>query len=127
MSIRLRLTAWYSGILAAVLIFWGVVIYAFVYFNSYQEVEQQLKVKSARITDQIGVNPLSQSLDLDPFTESQLQEAQIYIQLWDYQSRSGIISGNMKKLEIQFPVLKSMKFLKSVAYPKSMWMEHHFW
>ncbi|KQY83910.1 histidine kinase [Paenibacillus sp. Root52] len=106
MSIRLRLTAWYSGILAAVLIFWAVVIYAFVYFNSYQEVEQQLKVKSERITEQIGVNPLSQSLDLDPFTESQLQEAQIYIQLVDYQSRSIKISGNMEKAGIDFPVVE---------------------
>lgn len=118
MSIRLRLTAWYSGILAAVLIFWGVVIYAFVYLNTYQEVEQQLKVKSTRITEQIGVNPLSQSLDLDLFTESQLQEAQIYIQLWDYQSRSGIISGNMKKLQIQFPVLKPNEILEKRGISK---------
>lgn len=118
MSIRLKLTAWYSGILAAVLIFWGVVIYAFVYFNSYQEVEQQLKVKSARITEQIGVNPLSQSLDLDPFTESQLQEAQIYIQLWDYQSRSGKISGNMEKLGIQFRVLSTSEILKERGISK---------
>ena len=100
--------------------FWGVVIYAFVYFNTYQEVEQQLKSKSARITDQIGVNPLSQTLDLDPFTESQLQEAQIYIQLWDYQSQSGKISGNMEKVRIQFPVLKTNEILENAGYPRYM-------
>ncbi|WP_145329018.1 cell wall metabolism sensor histidine kinase WalK [Paenibacillus xylanexedens] len=118
MSIRLRLTAWYSGILAAVLIFWGVVIYAFVYFNTYNEVEQQLREKSLKITQQIGVNPLSQTLDLELFAESQLQEAQIYIQLVDYQSGSYMRSDNLVKSRISFPIAKIHNIREEIGITK---------
>ena len=73
MSIRLKLTAWYSGILAAVLIFWGVVIYAFVYFNSYQEVEHQLAQKSNKILSQINLNF---------FYQTMRQETTIVLTIW---------------------------------------------
>jgi methyl-accepting chemotaxis protein len=101
-----------------VLIFWGVVIYAFVYFNTYNEVEQQLREKSLRITQQIGVNPLSQTLDLEPFAESQLQEAQIYIQLVDYQSGSYKRSDNLVKSGISFPIAKIHNIREEIGITK---------
>lgn len=42
MSIRLRLTVWYSGILAVTLMLFSVAIYAFVYFNTYQDLRDRL-------------------------------------------------------------------------------------
>ncbi|MEK3827909.1 ATP-binding protein [Paenibacillus sp. FSL K6-1558] len=119
MSIRLRLTAWYSGILAAVLIFWGVVIYAFVYFNSYQEVEHQLAEKSNKILSQINLNFLNQlNLNLDPFTEIELQGSQIYIQLSDYETGNSNRSNNMEKVGLQFPVMSSERLLREPGLTK---------
>lgn len=42
MSIRLRLTAWYTGILAVTLILFSASIYGLVYYNTYQEVKNRV-------------------------------------------------------------------------------------
>lgn len=46
MSIRLRLTLWYVGLLALLLIVFGVALYATVAFTSYQEVDRQLQQRA---------------------------------------------------------------------------------
>ncbi len=46
MSIRLRLTLWYVGLLALLLIVFGVALYATVAITSYQEVDRQLQQRA---------------------------------------------------------------------------------
>ena len=43
MSIRLRLTAWYSGILAIMLLAFSAAIYGFVYFNTYGDLKDRVQ------------------------------------------------------------------------------------
>ncbi len=49
MSIRTRLTLWYVGLLALLLIVFGVALYATVYITSYQEVDRALQQRAEDI------------------------------------------------------------------------------
>ncbi len=49
MSIRTRLTLWYVGLLALLLIVFGVALYTTVYFTSYQEVDRSLQQRASDI------------------------------------------------------------------------------
>jgi signal transduction histidine kinase len=49
MSIRIRLTLWYVGLLALLLIVFGVALYTTVYITSYQEVDRSLLQRGADI------------------------------------------------------------------------------
>src|SRR6478672_2366526 len=46
MSIRTRLTLWYVGLLALLLIVFGAALYATVYITSYQEVDRSLEQRA---------------------------------------------------------------------------------
>ncbi len=46
MSIRIRLTLWYVGLLALLLFVFGIALYATVYLASYQEVDRQLQQRA---------------------------------------------------------------------------------
>lgn len=43
MSIRLRLTLWYSGLLAVTLLVFGVAVYMFINWNTYNDLREQVK------------------------------------------------------------------------------------
>lgn len=49
MSIRTRLTLWYVGLLAVLLIVFGVALYATVFYTSYQEVDRSLQRRASDI------------------------------------------------------------------------------
>ncbi|WP_151735353.1 sensor histidine kinase ['Paenibacillus yunnanensis' Narsing Rao et al. 2020] len=49
MSIKLRLTAWYSGILAVMLLGLSAAIYGFVYFNTYGDLKDRLKAQAQQV------------------------------------------------------------------------------
>lgn len=53
MSIRWRLTAWYSSILAIVLVIFGLAIYGLVYYYTYNEVKSQLMTQAPQINKQL--------------------------------------------------------------------------
>lgn len=61
MSIRLRLTLWYSGLLAGTLIAVGIVVYLFVNWNTYAEAKAQLKEQNSTIFIQPTVNFLDEN------------------------------------------------------------------
>ena len=46
MSIRLKLTLWYSIVLAATLVAFGFAIYLFVNFNTYREMKDRIRKPS---------------------------------------------------------------------------------
>ncbi|MFD2876340.1 hypothetical protein ACFTAO_10885 [Paenibacillus rhizoplanae] len=55
MSIRLRLTAWYSGILAVMLLVLSAVIYGFVYINTYGDLKDRLQNLSQQVELKAGL------------------------------------------------------------------------
>ncbi|WP_158593889.1 hypothetical protein [Cohnella faecalis] len=55
MSIRLRLTLWYSGLLAAVLIGFGLLIYSVVYNSTMSDIRGELAKLSANMRVQAKI------------------------------------------------------------------------
>jgi two-component system OmpR family sensor kinase len=49
MSIKLRLTAWYSGILAVMLLGLSAAIYGVVYFNTYGDLKDRVQKQVAQL------------------------------------------------------------------------------
>lgn len=62
MSIRTRLTLWYVGLLAVLLIVFAIALYATVYFTSYQEVDRSLRQRARDIQSSFAA--LSQNNDI---------------------------------------------------------------
>lgn len=106
MSIRLRLTLWYSGLLAVALAVFGIAIYMVIYRNTMVDIQRQL-VKVANNTD---VYPTRFDLRIGRVS-GEIDPNTIYIQLVSYtQSREGDIrqiSTNMfpneNRGELNFP------------------------
>ncbi|MHA7965635.1 sensor histidine kinase [Paenibacillus sp. CAU 1782] len=100
MSIRLRLTLWYSGLLAITLLVFGVSLYWFVNWNTYNELRTQIKKQAdeIRVTATIFTN-----LDLELDRRTQIAEKDTYIQLINY--HEGIIkqSSNLRQQSILIP------------------------
>ncbi|MFC5652374.1 sensor histidine kinase [Paenibacillus solisilvae] len=79
MSIRLKLTFWYSIVLAATLVAFGVAIYFFVNINTYSEMKERIRTQALQI--RIGA-----TLDFSDFgvVPSTIQDEELYIQLVKY-------------------------------------------
>lgn len=105
MSIRLRLTAWYTGILAITLIMFGASIYGIVRYNIFLEVKKKVEEHGAQIEKSQNVS-LSQGLDLqmDRNQILRLEDARIFWQLNNYVKNSMRISEGMLNREMVFPV-----------------------
>ncbi|WP_438347256.1 sensor histidine kinase [Paenibacillus sp. FA6] len=119
MSIRLRLTAWYSAILAVTLIIFGSAIYGVIYFNTYNEVEkrisQQLKKIEPSIIVDIGTGAFDFTFKRGP---SNIQESQIFAQIHDYYKGVNIPDQNLKGLGIEIPIpsVDPEKIIKSISH-----------
>ncbi len=102
MSIRLRLTVWYSGILAVTLMLFSVAIYAFVYFNTYQELRTRLLDQVYRIQVSAGVPDSEGHVDLLPSVKDyyRLMESGFRIKIGNYTDASREHSYNGSFLEV---------------------------
>ncbi len=61
MSIRLRLTLWYSGLLAVTLLVFGITIYLFINWNTYTDLKEQLRDQDRNIVVTGGTTFLDQA------------------------------------------------------------------
>lgn len=109
MSIRWRLTAWYSSILAIVLVMFGLAIYGLVYYYTYNEVKSQLMNQTPRINKQLLLTVKGglfevPNLDLGLVQGRGIDESQLYVQIYNYTSGVTKTTQNMKNLDITFPV-----------------------
>ncbi|MGG1637371.1 sensor histidine kinase [Paenibacillus sp. NRS-1760] len=84
MSIRLRLTLWYSGLLAVTLIVFGIFIYIFVNWNTYAEIKEQMLVQNSKINVIGATNFLDETLDLIVGPQFRIDKKDMYIQLVNY-------------------------------------------
>ncbi|MFP4978018.1 sensor histidine kinase [Paenibacillus sp. CN-4] len=99
MSIKLRLTAWYSGILAVMLLALSAAIYGFYYYNTYGDLKDRLREQS----NEIEVTP---SLNLDGTLDMQLgvRTQNLFAQLYIYDLDHMVLNNNMKYNQLEFEV-----------------------
>ncbi|RRJ64487.1 sensor histidine kinase [Paenibacillus oralis] len=105
MSIRLRLTAWYTGILAVTLILFSASIYGLVYYNTYQEVKKRVIEQADQILSTQNIT-LTQGWDmqLDPDQIIRLEDARIFWQLNNYVIGTYRLSPGLAERKIKFPI-----------------------
>ncbi|GJM77031.1 hypothetical protein HMSSN036_92470 [Paenibacillus macerans] len=105
MSIRLRLTAWYTGILAVTLILFSASIYGLVYYNTYQEVKNRVIEQADQIlkTQNITVTQ-GWDMQLDPDQIIRLEDARIFWQLNNYVIGTYRTSPGLRERKISFPI-----------------------
>ncbi|RXZ84205.1 sensor histidine kinase [Paenibacillaceae bacterium] len=103
MSIRLRLTLWYSGLLAVTLLAFGITLYLVVSYNTYNGVKSQIyrQVESLQITP---VKDLFERLELIVRPNS-IQSQELYIQVINYTTKPHIVSKttNLSGVQLAFP------------------------
>lgn len=101
MSIRLKLTLWYSGLFAAAFIIFGITVYNVVYHNSQAELKYRLKQVAAEFQLTAGFG----EINLDS-ASSGFNAQIIVLQLVDYRSGEGYVaakSKNMRGTELTLP------------------------
>ncbi|WP_424766336.1 sensor histidine kinase [Paenibacillus sp. sgz302251] len=103
MSIRLRLTLWYSGLLAVTMIVFGIAIYFFVNWNTYAEIKDQLKGHSDRL-GVVAYNFMGQRLDLGVVG---IELKDMYVQIVNYKEKVVSQSDNLRALELFIPYADS--------------------
>jgi len=102
MSIRLRLTLWYSGLLAVTLLVFGVSIYVFLNWNTYSDLKEQLKKQDQKLVVRGGTTFWDQ-YDLNLGRESQIEEKDMYIQIVNYIEGAISQSNNLNQFGIVLP------------------------
>jgi Signal transduction histidine kinase len=106
MSIRLRLTLWYSGLLAFTMLVLGVGIYLFVYYNTYDNTREQLRSQFKQLNVHVSYN-LFRDLRLN--LSGRLGYEGTYVQLVNYANgeiRSSAQSVDGMEIHFPFPELK---------------------
>ncbi|MHA0856656.1 sensor histidine kinase [Paenibacillus sp. CMAA1364] len=104
MSIRFRLTAWYSAILAVTFIIFGSAIYGVIYFNTYNEVEKRIYQQLKKIDPSIVVDIKTGEFNFTFKTPSNFQEAQIFAQIYDYSRGMNLPDHNLKSFGMEIPI-----------------------
>ncbi len=95
MSIRLRLTLWYSGLLAVALVAFGVAIYMVVYQNTISDIKKQLRIVSGNTEVYASRFDLVQARVSGNFDANN-----IYIQLVSYaQEHKGVIKQQTTNMD----------------------------
>lgn len=104
MSIRLRLTLWYSGLLAATMIVLGITIYFFVNWNTYSDLKAELKkqVDSLEVTGIMDMN--DQTLDFNVGSRLPFEKYK-FVQVVIYQSGAIVQSPNLRDLSAERTII----------------------
>lgn len=101
MSLRLRLTLWYSGLLTGALLIFGVVVYLFINWNTYSELRDA--VRSQNIQMGITGTYVFNTLDLNVDRQSRIEGKNTYIQLINYREGKIRQSSNLTEQDFLIP------------------------
>ncbi|MFD1773254.1 sensor histidine kinase [Paenibacillus rhizophilus] len=112
MSIKLRLTAWYSGILAVMLLAFSAAIYGFFYINTYGDLKDRLR-------DQ------AKGESLDVVFDNRLDAQNLYGQMYFYDSGKLIQSLNLTNIDLRFDIPPRQN-LKSDGFKDAYYKGYHF-
>ncbi|WP_025690650.1 sensor histidine kinase [Paenibacillus zanthoxyli] len=112
MSIKLRLTAWYSGILAVMLLAFSASIFGFFYINTYGDLQDRLR-------DQ------AKGESLDVVFDKRLDAQNLYGQMYFYDSGDFIQSLSLKNIDLRFDI-PARQNLKVEEFKDAYYRGYHF-
>lgn len=115
LSLRLRLTLWYSAMLAGALLIFGGVVYFSISWNTYNELKEEVRSQS----DKLGIvgTTFFNTLDLNLDRQSRIEGKDMYVQLVNYSN--GLIrrSTNLIEQDLYIP------YPAAAAYPQRGFVE----
>ncbi|MBD0380145.1 sensor histidine kinase [Paenibacillus sedimenti] len=121
MSLRLRLTLWYSGILAVTMLLFGIVLYFFLNYFLYGQVRQELKRDAdatySRVQKSFALSLKGLVIDLE-LENRDIYSTNTFLQLYNIQLKSYNRSANLQYYDVTLPITKATidKFKGTDAY-----------
>lgn len=110
MSLRLRLTLWYSGILALTMLLFGIVLYFFLNYFLYDQIRQDLKREagnsSLRIQKSIALSQKGLVVDLE-LESRDFYSTNTFLQLYNVSLKSFNRSANLQFYDVSLPLAKN--------------------
>jgi two-component system OmpR family sensor kinase len=125
MSLRLRLTLWYSGILAVTLLLFGIGLYFFLYYYQYNDLEKNL-TQNAQTTYSRIQNNIRISLKTGLVLGLELEGRDFYsditfLQLYNVQLNKMNQSANLQYYGVQLPIhLEKFKNQKEFLFKENV-------
>lgn len=110
MSLRLRLTLWYSGVLALTMLLFGIVLYFFLNYFLYDQIRQDVKRESGNTFSRIQKSLVLSQKGL--VVELELESRDFYstntfLQLYNVKLKSYNRSNNLEFYDVVLPLEKS--------------------
>ncbi|UJF34550.1 sensor histidine kinase [Paenibacillus hexagrammi] len=119
MSLRLRLTLWYSGILAATMLVFGIGLYFFLNYFLYDgvkdELSQEAQITYSRVQKSVALSLKGLVVDLE-LENRDLYSNNLLLQLYNVKLKSLDRSVVLQLNEISLPVPPVEKFKGTTAY-----------
>ncbi|NGM82998.1 HAMP domain-containing histidine kinase [Paenibacillus sp. 7124] len=112
MSIKLRLTAWYSGILAVMLLAFSAAIYGFFYINTYGDIKDRLRNQA-------------KGESLDVVFDNRLEAQNLYGQMYFYDSGKLVQSLTLTNINLRFDI-PPRESLKGDGFKDAYYKGYHF-
>lgn len=110
MSLRLRLTLWYSGILALTMLLFGIVLYFFLNYFLYDQIRQDVKREasnsSQRIQKSIALSQKGLVVDLE-LESRDFYSTNTFLQLYNVSLKSFNRSANLQYYDVTLPLAKT--------------------
>ena len=105
MSLRLRLTLWYTGLLAMLLILVGGMVFSRVQANVMGSIDGELQKKGEQVVRLVSVSAQVDGIPepLLPFLSATLEDPELYVQVRDSTRRVVFRSSNLARAIIELP------------------------
>ncbi|MFD0697515.1 sensor histidine kinase [Paenibacillus sp. GCM10027628] len=110
MSVRLRLTLWYSGILALTMLLFGIALYFFLNYFLYDQVRSELKINAedtyTRVQKSVALSLKGLVIDLE-LVNRDIYSTNTFLQLYNVQLKSFNRSANLQNYDVTLPISKA--------------------
>jgi len=113
MSIRLRLTVWYSALLAFTLFLFGIAIYTFVDYNIYKDIKTRISNQMDQLYILPSIDWERSQLNWDVQQSNRLNNEEVFFQTINFSSGKLIRSDNLKSLNLKLPVPSNPSQIKA--------------
>lgn len=117
MSLRLRLTLWYSALLAGALIIFGFIVYFFISWNTYSELKEEVRQQNEKIVITVTERRIFNSLDLNVDRKTYVEGKNMYVQLINYSNGTIGRSNNLIEQSFYIP------YPEAETYPQPGFVE----
>jgi two-component system OmpR family sensor kinase len=121
MSLRLRLTLWYSGILAITMLLFGIVLYFFLNYFLYDQIRDDVKnealTSSSRIQKSLVLSQKGLAVDLE-LESRDFYSTNTFLQLYNVSLKSYNRSANLQNYDQTLPINQEImdKLQKQVGF-----------